>query len=263
MRRRILATCLAVVFLLIATACGDPALDEPAAEDGDGAAEGDLTPLRWGVATEAIGPAQAHYSSLPDALGYWEDEGLDVEVLGFAGSGAVAQALDADQVDAGTITPGPLFPAVAGGADFVAFYDTVTRNYLVPGVVEDSDIQEVADFPGKTVGVQSLESGVVPMIEMMLAREGLDPDSVEFVTIGTGAEAASFIERDQVEIVGLWDSPRAEIEVMGQPLREIADEVSVLAYHHDSARLRLGVLDACELEPDDPPVVDDEVREGD
>lgn len=182
------------------------------------------TPLRWGVATALLGPAQSPYAAVPEALGYWDDEGLDVEVMGFEGSSAVVQALDAGQIDLGIAAGSSLFSAVEQGSPLVSFYDQVTRNYLVPTVPEDSPIDSPADFAGTTIGVQSLESGSIFMVKAMMARAGADPESADFVTIGTGAEALQFIKQGDIDVVALWDAPHAEIEEFGVPLREIADQ---------------------------------------
>ncbi len=191
---------------------------------GSSGSDGDLTEIRWGAGVPDLGVAQSTYSSIPLQCGFWEDEGLDVEVLGFDGSGATAQALDAGQIDAAIISSPSFIGAVNAGADAVSYYDAVTSGYLVPGVVEDSPITSVADFEGTTIGVQSLESATVPYIQAMMVDAGLEPDSADFVAIGVGAEALSFIQSGRVDVVGLWDSARAEIEELGQPIREVAPQ---------------------------------------
>lgn len=206
----------AVLMLGSVSACssGEGGLAEAA--EGEGPVK-----IRYGVAAAAPGVDQSPYTSLPVALGYWEEEGLDVEVMGFAGSGAVFQALDAGQIDVGQGPPGPLFGAVAQGAELQAFYDHVPRNFLMPQVPADSDITSAADMDGATIGVQSLEAGGVTLIKAMVAEAGLAPDSVDIVAIGKGAEAKEFIQRGDIDVVELWDSAYVEL---GLPLRPIEDE---------------------------------------
>jgi len=153
-------------------------------------------------------------------LGYWKDEGLDVEVLGFAGSGATFQALAAGKIDVGQGPPDPLFAASASGEDVVAFYDHVPGNFLMPQVPEDSPIQSAADMKGATIGVASLEAGGVTLIKAMTAKAGLKPSDYDIVAIGTGAEAKQFITKGDVDVVELYDSAYT---ALGIPLRPIRD----------------------------------------
>lgn len=209
------STMIAALLLLgSATACGDQ--DGLAAASSEGPVK-----IRYGVAAAAPGVDQSPYTSLPVALGYWEEEGLDVEVMGFAGSGAVFQALDAGKIDVGQGPPGPLFGAVASGAEMKAFYDHVPRNFLMPQVPADSDIESAADMAGATIGVHSLEAGGVTLIKAMVAEAGLAPDDIDLVAIGKGAEAKQFILQGDVDVVELWDSAYVEL---GVPLRPIRDE---------------------------------------
>ena len=191
---------------------------------GSSGGSGDLTSVRWGGGVPNPGVGQSIYSSIPLECGFWEEEGLDVEVLGFTGSGASVQALDAGQIDAAIVASPSFIGAVDAGADAIGVYDMVTSGYLVPGVVEDSPITSVKQFEGATIGVQSLESATLPYIQAMMVDAGLEPDSADFVAIGVGAEALSFIQSGRVDVIGLWDAARAELEELGPPNRDVASE---------------------------------------
>lgn len=233
---------ISLVALLLLTACGGGGADgdgardaaqrddeaEPttASEDADDEqdCEDAETSLTWGVAASSFGPGQAPYTSLPQALGFWEEEGLEVEVMGFAGSGATTQAVQAGQVDAGLASPTLLIPAVSEGADLVAYFNQITSNIFVPHVPEDSPVETVEDFAGATIGVQSLESSAIPLVKGMMDEAGVDPASAEFVAIGTGAEALSFVENGRVDVLGLFDTVYGELEALGLELRPVATE---------------------------------------
>ena len=184
----------------------------------------DLQELTLGNATTRVTPAQGPYASLPVGLGYWEDEGLDVEVLGLSGSATVVQAVDSGKIDVGTSGAGPIIVAATKGSNIKGYFDNVTSNFAVPSVPVDSAIQTVADFEGKTVGVQSLDSSVVDLVKGMAETEGVDADSLKFVKIGDGAAAAQFIKDGKVDIVGLSDSARSQVINVGIDLRVVASE---------------------------------------
>lgn len=224
---------------LVLAACGtdDTATDEPTeapdpqVEDADDEAaeapdEGPLEILEvaYGTPTTLRGPGQAPFASLPEALGYWEEEGLDVEVLGFDSAGDVVDATDAGQIDVGLGGTGSFLPAVAAGVDLVSYYTERTRNFQNPMVPVDSPIETIADLEGTTIGVVNLASSSVPLITAMVDRVGGDPSTIEFVAIGAGPDALEQLNAGRIDVMGLWDSAHAQIIALGAELRPVTDD---------------------------------------
>lgn len=165
-----------------------------------------------------VQPSQIPFTSLPQSL-FWPEENLDVELVALAGSVAALQALAAGEGDATMVATASLAQMLSStDADVISIYN-YSGNYLFPAVSEDSDIQEVADLAGKTLGVQSLEGGTIAVVKAMMAEVGADPDSVEFVVIGTGAEALAALQAGRVDGAALWDSQYAEFAALGYPMR--------------------------------------------
>ena len=222
MRRQLNTTVgvLAALALLVA-ACGD---DDGGDATAAGAEDDELTEVVFGVATQAQIVSLSPYTTIPQELGYFEEEGLEVEVLGFAGGGPTIQAIDAGQIDLGIPPASSIFAAVSEGSAVKSFYTQITRNYLNPMVAEDSEIEDILDLEGTTIGPQSLDSANVPLIRAMVAQEGGDPDSIDFVATGGPAEAMNFLQAGEIDALALWDAAYADIEGQGQPLREISNE---------------------------------------
>ena len=218
-----LSASIAALALLLA-ACGDDGGNGDAAAGNGNDDDGETTEVTFGVATQALIVSLSPYTTVPEELGYFEEEGLEVEVLGFAGGGPTVQALDAGQIDVGIPPATSLFAAVSEGSDVQGFYTQITRNYLNPMVPEDSDIQEPLDLEGTTIGPQSLDSANVPLIRAMVAQEGGDPDSIDFVATGGPAEALNYLQSGEIDALALWDAAYADIEVQGQPLREVSND---------------------------------------
>jgi NitT/TauT family transport system substrate-binding protein len=187
--------------------------------------DGDLRRVRLGIATQALIVSTAPYTVLPQRLGYYEEEGLKVEVLAFSGGGATVEALDAGLVDVAIPPATSLFAAVARNSPLVAYFTQITTNYLLPEVPENSPIRTVLDLQGKTVGSQAVTSANVPMIRAMVEMEGGDPNRVEFVGTGGPAEAASFLQRGHLDVIALWDAAHAQIsQATGMRFRQISNE---------------------------------------
>ena len=73
------------------------------------------TTIRFGPTTTDISTGHAAHSSLPQALGFWKDEGLDVDVFGVAGSTTGMQMVSGGQMEFVTITAEEMLFARANG----------------------------------------------------------------------------------------------------------------------------------------------------
>jgi NitT/TauT family transport system substrate-binding protein len=198
---------------------------DPADQDDQAEAAGESQHVRFGVATASQIVSLSPYTAVPEAMGYFAEEGLDVEVLGFAGGGPTVEALDANQLDIAIPPVTSLFAARNAGSDIISFYTQITGNYLIPMVPEDSDITEPLDLEGRTVGAQSLASANIPLIRAMIAQEGGNPENVEFVGTGGPSEAASFLEQGHIDVLALWDAAYAQIQSnTGIQLRPIGND---------------------------------------
>lgn len=207
-------------FARTATAVLAAALTLGLAACGSGAAADDPT-IAFGVNSPAL-PGSAYYTSLPVALGYWRDEGIDVKVQPFDGSGAIMTAVATDQILAGAAGSRSNFAAqVNGGADNTAFYAYIPGNPFYPTVPEASPIRSLADLRGRTVGVYSLAGEGERLVTAAMRAQGLDPAGIRYVDIGTGASAAQSLQSGRVDAYMGYDSVNAQIEATGFALRRI------------------------------------------
>lgn len=199
-----------------------------ATEDDTAAGVPDVIEARFGTAGVVQTPAQSSYTSLPEVLGFWEDQGLDLERFDFEGASASAQALDAGQVDIAMFSTPPLFNLAQRDeqSNFVAVCTNITHPFSFPTVRADSPIQSPADFEDKTIGVASLEHSQVPVIKAMLEQAGGDPESITFIGIGQGAEAATALDAGRVDVLALWDSVYADVQnILDVDLRTVESDL--------------------------------------
>lgn len=165
---------------------------------------------------------------LPKVLGYWQEEGLDVELQGAAGSLPSLQMVVGGKGDVGVVQPITLFQMRPKGTNVKAFYTFIRHNWFFPAVLDGSPIRSIKDFKGKKIGVQSMGASMIPFMKLVLAEGGLDPErDVTFVAVGLGAGAAALLHQQQVDILGLWSSQYALMENAGFKLRKFI-EVSPL-----------------------------------
>ncbi len=155
--------------------------------------------------------------SLANQLGYFKDYGVEVEIANFSGGAKAAEAL------------------IGGSADMVVgFYDHTIQtqpkgehlqmvclydNY--PGIVlevnsKNADkIKGAADLKGQTVGITSAGSSTQFLLNYYLTKNGIQPDQVNVVAIGTGSTSIAAIQQGKV-VAGMMVDPAAtKVETTG------------------------------------------------
>lgn len=159
--------------------------------------------------------------AVPQKLGYFEEENLEVTVVGAAGGTMAVQALQGGSAQFATTQPEIVIKLREQGGEAVVIYNLKTRGSYAIAVPEGSEIDSLEDLKGKTLGVASLASGAIPVIVESLKEAGVAETDVTMVAAGTGAQAATALSAGQVDALGLWDSAYGAIENTGQKLEYI------------------------------------------
>lgn len=186
-------------------------------------AQAALKKVTIAVATTVIGVSYP-WLTVPQALGYWRDEGYDVQVQPVGASLQVVQ-----QMVGGNAEIGEINSSVVVQANVVT--KIPVRVVMLNGtidtrisVLEDSAIKTVADLKGKTIGVFSLASGAIPLLKSYLAANGLDPNKdVNLIPVGLGAQPIDALRTNKVQALVYWGSANANFENAGLKLRYLSD----------------------------------------
>jgi NitT/TauT family transport system substrate-binding protein len=124
--------------------------------------------------------------------GYFQEEGLEVELTPFAASSDQFPALASGQIDVGGAGADvALFNAIARGIDakIVAYYNgTSPANkglaiLVRQDLVDSGQYREPRDFQGLTIGVNNPTASSAHYLEMALTRGGLTLDDVDLTTL--------------------------------------------------------------------------------
>lgn len=197
----------------------EQAAAEPAAEEAEEpAAPEELTNVTFANADQMM--VTYYWLYLPQALGYWEEEGLDVEIIPTGGSVEALQQLAAGNADIAQMGAVNAIQASANEDIPVVgiFSNGVFQNKL--GVLADSPITDVSQFSGKSIGVYSLASNSMPFLRTYLRENGVDPDTdVNFIATGYGAPAVEAIQNGDVDALYYWPSAFVSMETQGLELR--------------------------------------------
>jgi NitT/TauT family transport system substrate-binding protein len=156
---------------------------------------------------------------LGNALGFYDEENIEVEALPLGQIQLAMLAVDKGDVDfaVGVLSfELPLFargelPPITNFMEFVYpfKYDVVT----LPG----SPIASYEDLKGKTLGVPSLATSGYPATRAVLTNIGIDPDNdVSWVAVGDGAAAAAAaLQQGAIDALAAWDTVIGTIEGLG------------------------------------------------
>jgi NitT/TauT family transport system substrate-binding protein len=159
---------------------------------------------------------------LASALGEYDKAGLEVELVDFKGG---SQSLTA---------------VISGSADVVSgYYDhcvnLAAKNQLLtafvvydryPGMVlgvspkHASEINSLKDLAGKKVGVSAPGSSTDFFLKYLLAKAGVDPNSVSVIGVGLGATSVAAMEQGTVDAAVMLDptptllAGKAELKIL-------------------------------------------------
>jgi NitT/TauT family transport system substrate-binding protein len=185
-----------------------------------GAAAADLTKVRLATASGLASPITANIL-IPEFLGYYRQEGLDLDLAsrGVTGGGAIIQALASGDAQIGTLGGVSLFALDQQSQDveLVAFYCYTRKAPERIGVSAESAIQTVLDLRGKKIGVRDARRS--PYSEGILTSGGLSPDLVHFVPVGIGSTPMVALQRHEVDALSMSDVDLKRVELLGMKLR--------------------------------------------
>ncbi len=158
----------------------------------------------------AIGATTLNYIpvGLADALGYYKDQGLNVQIENFQAGGSQAlQALVGGSVDAVVGSYEQTIHMQAQGKEIVGVVLLNDLSGIVFGVRADlaDHVKSGKDLKGLRIGISSPGSGADLMLRYYLARNGLTPRDVSILPVGIGASAVTAITNKAVDGALYWD----------------------------------------------------------
>ena len=164
----------------------------PSADDREG------TVVRIGTLASQIQPA------LASKLGYFEEEGVQVEIIVFDAGPAEVEAFTSGDLDIIQVGDLPFLNGVNNGVDLqvIGFYQSSTKDCQL-GVRDEAKIESFADLKGKTISVP-FGSNAQPLLYEMLEAGGLTTDDVELVNL-TAADGANALVSGNVDAAISWD----------------------------------------------------------
>jgi NitT/TauT family transport system substrate-binding protein len=184
------------------------------------AADKPLTKVRIALSSTVLNVTYPMLS-LPVTLGYWKQEGYDVDVMPVGASLQSIQQLVAGNVEFGEVNASVVVQANAKN-------NLPVRIAMGNGVLDwsiavdaDGPIRSAKDLKGKTIGVFSLATGGIAYFDSYLRANGLRPDDVDLLPLGLGVAPVQAMRTGKVQGLLYWASAVAGFQNAGLKLRKM------------------------------------------
>lgn len=180
----------------------DASVDVEQAE-GDGeqdvAFDSEENTIRFAISAGTIRTAVV---ILADALGYYEEEGVNVELVDSNDTTATLTAISSGKTDVDvfgqSIVPGLTF--IANGSDLVIFEGTAAEGGAIVSRPEDVEkYKDLANYEGVTAALVRNESGWI-ITRQALLDAGYDVDSITLMEVDSQANAAQAVSKGEADI---------------------------------------------------------------
>lgn len=164
------------------------------------------SPLEKTKVSIAVGGKNLFYYlplTIAERLGYFKDEGLEVEISDFAGGAKALQAMVGGSADVVSGAFEHTINMQAKGQMIQAFVLQGRAPQIVLGYSTKNlpNYQSIADLKGKRIGVTAPGSSSNIMLNFNLAKAGLKPSDVSVIGVGTGAGAVAAIRSGQIDAI--------------------------------------------------------------
>ncbi|HWW99387.1 ABC transporter substrate-binding protein [Collimonas sp.] len=141
--------------------------------------------------------------TIAEQLGYFKDEGLDVQISDFAGGAKALQALIGGSADVVSGAFEHTISMQAKNQRITAFVLQGRAPQIVMGVSNKTmpNFKSIADLKGKKIGVTAPGSSTSMMSNFVLAKGGLKPTDVSYIGVGASAGALSALRSGSIDVI--------------------------------------------------------------
>ncbi|HZP36240.1 MAG TPA: ABC transporter substrate-binding protein, partial [Methylomirabilota bacterium] len=184
------------------------------------AAVAQTTKLRVAICARTISMGVGSPFAVATKMGWFRQEGLDIEIVPLPGSTDCVKAVGTGEVPIALPSVEPLANGRPQGVKAKIYYTAYQTNAYGIAVPADSPIQSPGELRGKSIGVTSLASAGVVVARAQVAAAGLDPArDVQIVVAGEGAQTAAMVRNKQVDALSQFDTQYAMVENAGVKVR--------------------------------------------
>ena len=145
--------------------------------------------------------------TLTERLGHFKQQGLNVTITDFGGGSKSLQSLIGGSADVVTGAYEHTIRMQAKGQDIVAVIELGRFPGIVLGVRKSkaAQVKSFKDLKGLKIGVTAPGSSTHFFVNALLAKEGLTPDDVSIIGVGSGLSAVAAMKKGDIDAISNLD----------------------------------------------------------
>jgi NitT/TauT family transport system substrate-binding protein len=206
-------------FAYVAAACGAASIANPRVW-------AQAKPEKTRISLAVGGKAAFYYLPLTitEQLGYFKDEGLDVEISDFSGGAQALQAIVGGSADVCSGAYEHTINLQGRNRFFEAFVLQGRAPQIAVGVSTRTmaGYTSIAELRGRKIGVSAPGSSTNMVANLVLSRGGLKAGEVNYVGVGVSAGALTAMRSGQIDAISNTDPVMTMLEQKGD-VRIISD----------------------------------------
>ena len=162
--------------------------------------------------------------TIAEQKGFFKEEGVDVEVVDFAGGSKALQAVVGGSADVVSGAYEHTIKLQAKKQYFTAFVQQARAPQIVLAASTKTmaDYKTPADLKGKKIGVTAPGSSTNLVASFVLDAAGVNPKDVSFIGVGAGAGAIAAMTSGQIDAIANLDPVISTLE-RDQAIKVITD----------------------------------------
>lgn len=191
-----------VLSVLIITACGNNSNGNAVNDGNKGSDNGQAVEKEVRKMKVAYMPNYASLSTVVASIetGAFEEEGIEVDLVGFEDGPTIIAAMESGSIDVGYIGPGAHVLSIQGTADIFAFSHLGNADEVIGNV--EKGVESIEDLKGKTIAVASGTSSET-ILNMTLDEAGISKDDVTIMDMDASAIVTAMIS-GSVDAAATW-----------------------------------------------------------
>ena len=171
--------------------------------------------------------------------GYWEEEGLSVDVRFGEGSILTAQLVAGGGADVGWANLTVMASAIQEGLPLRSIYGIYQRNALGVMVLEQSGIRSARDLEGRSIVVTGTGEESV-LIPLWLAFNDANADAIRLINIESREARRAMFLRGEVD--AMWETGFSNVPVLQAQTQDRINFVSISEGDRPMALLLQGII---------------------
>jgi NitT/TauT family transport system substrate-binding protein len=155
--------------------------------------------------------------TLAERLGYFKEQGLNVTITDFGGGSKSLQSLIGGSADVVTGAYEHTIRMQSKGQEITAVMELGRFPGMVLAVRKEkaAQVKSFGDLKGLKIGVSAPGSSTNFFVNAMIARDGVKPDQVAIIGVGTGLSAVAAIKKGEIDAICNLDPVITKLEQDG------------------------------------------------